>query len=161
MRRRLVLSMVAVTVLGVLVLGVPLAVFAGRVVRNDAARRTDRQADAVGFAIDDAIEAGQPVDQRTLNRFANGKRFIEVIEVSNGHTRRTTAGARLRGPTRVSVIRVAHGGTIRLTVPAGDVNRRALRASLLVAALGVVGIAISTGLAWVVSQRLNRPLRDL
>ena len=60
MRRRLVLSMVAVSILGVLVLGVPLAVFAGRVVHNDAARRTDRQADAVGFAIDDAIEAGRP-----------------------------------------------------------------------------------------------------
>src|SRR6478736_3625940 len=106
----------------VLVLGVPLAVFAGRVVRNDAARRTDRQADAVGFAIDDAIEAGQPVDQGTLNRFADGMRFIEVVEVINGHTRRAVAGSRLRGPTRVSEIHVDHGGTVRLTVPAGDVN---------------------------------------
>ena len=131
------------------------------VVRNDAARRTDRQADAVAFAIDDAIEAGQPVDQRTLNRFAGGKRFIEVVEVINGHTRRAVAGSRLRGPTRVSVIHVDHGGTVRLTVPAGDVNRRALRASLLVAVLGVVGIAVSTGSAWVVAQRLNRPLGDL
>src|SRR5689334_23522322 len=53
-----------------LVLGLPLALLARKIVRDDAQRRLDREATSVGFAIDDDLEHQRALDRALLDRLA-------------------------------------------------------------------------------------------
>ena len=158
MRRRILLATLAVAVAGILVLGIPLAIAARQVVRNDAYRHLDRQADAIGFAVDDDIEAGRPVDPTTLDRFAGTTEHIEVIDLQG---RRTTAGRPVAGRSLTSVITLLHGVRVQVTEPVGATDRRVRTAVAVVALFGLAGILAATILASVVVRRLTRPLDEL
>jgi signal transduction histidine kinase len=158
MRRRIVLATLAVALAGIVVLGVPLAIAARRVVRNDALRRLDRQADAVGFAIDDDIEQGRPVEVATLEHFVEGVRYIEV---EDGEGRRTTAGHPVAGRSLTTAIELPDGVTVRVTEPVGPTDERTLDAVVLVASFGLAGLVAAAVLALFVARRVSRPLDDL
>jgi len=158
MRRRIVFATVVVALTGILVLGIPLAVAARQVVRNDALRHLDRHADAIGFAIDDDIEAGRPVDQVTLDRFVEATKYIEVTDLLG---RRTTAGTVVTGRSLTTSIRPIDGVTVRVTEPVTATDQRVVRAVALVAAFGFAGILAAAVLALVVARRLTRPLDEL
>jgi signal transduction histidine kinase len=158
MRRRIVVSILAVAVAGILVLGLPLAVAARQVVRNDALRRLDRQADAIGFAIDDDIESGSAVAAGTLARFTAGHRYVEVTDLLE---RRTTAGHPVVGRSLSTSITLIDGVTVRVTEPLAATDRQVFRAVALVAAFGLAGVLAATALALLVARRLIRPLDEL
>ena len=158
MRRRIILSTLAVAVAGILVLGIPLAVAARQVVRNDALRRLDRQADAIGFAIDDDIETGDPVAVTTLDRFTGGDRYVEVTDLLG---RRAVAGRPISGRSLTTAITLIDGVTVRLTEPVQATDRRVDRAVAAVAAFALAGVLAATFLALLVARRLTRPLEEL
>jgi signal transduction histidine kinase len=157
-RRRIVLATLAVAVAGILVLGVPLAVAARRVVRNDALRRLDRQADAIGFAIDDDIEQGRPVEVSKLEHFVEGVRYIEVVD-SKG--RRTTAGRPVAGRSLTTAIQLPDGVSVRVTEPVKPTDERTVDAIVLVGTFGLAGLVAAAGLALLVARRVSRPLDEL
>jgi len=158
MRRRIVFATLAVAITGILVLGVPLAVAARQVVRNDALRHLDRQADAVGFAIDDDIEAGRPVAIATLDRFAGTGQYIEV---SDPLGRRTTAGRPVVGHSLTTMIEFSDRVTIRVTDSVAQTNRRVFDAVAVVASFALAGVLAATVLALLLARRLTRPLDEL
>lgn len=158
MRRRIVFATLAVAIAGILVLGVPLAVAARQVVRNDALRSLDRQADAVGFAIDDDVEAGRPVAVATLEGFAGTRRYIEVTDPLG---RRTTAGRPVVGHSMSTRIELSDRVTIRVTESVAQTNRRVFDAVAVVASFGLAGVLAATVLALLLARRLTRPLDEL
>ncbi|MDQ1374307.1 MAG: hypothetical protein QOJ09_1645 [Actinomycetota bacterium] len=158
MRRRIVLATLGVAVAGILVLGLPLAVAARRVVRNEALRRLDRQADAIGFAVDDDIEMGRPVARRKLDHFVERTRYIEVVDLSG---RRTTAGHPVKGRSLTTAIKLLDGATVRVTEPVRATQERALGAVVIVASFGLAGLLAAGGLALLVARRVSRPLDEL
>jgi signal transduction histidine kinase len=157
-RRRLVWATVTVAVTGILVLGLPLAFLAGKVVRDDAVHRLDREASSVGFAIDDDLEHDRTLDQALLDRLAGTDRQI-IVRETNG--RIVTGGARIVGRHLVGTATVERHGVVTVSVPARDTERRELLAVLVVAGLALTGIAVAVGLAIVVARRLGRPVREL
>ncbi|MDQ6727974.1 MAG: ATP-binding protein [Actinomycetota bacterium] len=158
MRRRIVFAALTVAVAGILVLGIPLAVAARQVVRNDALRHLDRQADAVGFAIDDDIEAGRPVEVATLEHFAGTTQYVEVSDPAGRHT---VAGRPVPGRSLTTMIRLIDGVTVRLTEPVKATNEQVFRAIAVVASFGLAGVLAATILALLVARRLTRPLDEL
>ena len=127
MRRRIVWATVGVAVTGILVLGVPLAFLAGKVVRDDAVRRLDREATSVGFAIDDDLEHDRALDQALLDRLAGSDRQITVRE-SNGRV--ITGGTPIVGSRIIGSATVERHGRVTVSVPAGaDRPARAPRSS--------------------------------
>ena len=62
MRRRLLASTALIALATVLVLGIPLAFVEANRERDDAVSRLEREADTVAAAIDDRLEARQPID---------------------------------------------------------------------------------------------------
>ncbi|MEY2568564.1 MAG: hypothetical protein QOE35_3093 [Actinomycetota bacterium] len=158
MRKRIVLATLGVAMAGILVLGVPLAIAARRVVRNDALRRLDRQADAVGFAIDDDIEAGRPVEVVKLDHFVEGTRYVEVVDA---HGKRTTAGHPVAGRSLTAAITLPDGVRVHVTEPVRATDRRALAAVMVVALFGFGGLVAAGVLALLVVRRVSRPLDEL
>jgi signal transduction histidine kinase len=157
-RRRVLWATVTVAVAGILVLGVPLAFLAGRAVRNDALRRLDREASSVAFAIDDDLEHHRVLDRSLLDALAGEDRQIVVTETDGREIR---SGDELPGRTLSATVPVERHGTVSVVVDAGETNRRVLSAVLVIAGLGVLGVAAAVALAMLVARRLQRPVADL
>jgi signal transduction histidine kinase len=157
-RRRIVWATVSVAVTGILVLGLPLAFLAAKVVRDDAVRRLDREATSVGFAIDDDLEHDRALDQTLLDRLAGSDRQITVRE-SNGRV--ITGGTAILGSRIVGSATIERHGRVTVSIPAGQTDRREFLAVAVVASLASIAIAAAVGLALIVSRRLGDPVREL
>jgi hypothetical protein len=86
-RRRIVLAMTFIAVVGVVVLGIPLAIVAARIAHTEAQRRVDQEATAVAFAVDDVLENDRNVSSARLDRLARDG--YVVLTLAGG--RRVTA----------------------------------------------------------------------
>ena len=159
MRRRILLAMVSIALVTVVVLGVPMAVFGRMAVRHDAAVRADREADAIGFALADRLDAGDALPPPALlERFVAGGRYLVITDRAGTVT---TAGTRPADDTTFADIDAADGSHIRLYVPDGDVDRRESLVLLTVGGLAVAAVAAAVGIGVVLSRRLVRPLDTL
>lgn len=158
MRRRIVFATLGVAITGILVLGIPLGIAARQVVRNDALRHLDRQADAIGFAIDDDIESGRPAAVGTVEHFTGGGQYVEVTGPLG---RRTTAGRPVTGPALSTTNHLIDGVVVRVSEPVTATDRQVFKAIAVVAAFGLAGVMAATFLALLLARRLIRPLDDL
>src|SRR3954449_5333328 len=158
MRRRIVTSTALIALASVIVLGVPLGLVEAARVRSDATARLEREADAVASAIDDRLEANQPILPGPLTRFVrHGHRVV----VTTRDGQRIAVGDPLGG----DLTRVRSGSSQSATVvaeaPASEASDRVLRAWLLIAALAVGGVGAAVALALIQARRLARPLESL
>jgi signal transduction histidine kinase len=157
-RRRLVSSTAAIALASVIVLGVPLGLVEAARVRSDATARLEREADAVASAIDDRLEAHQPLERGALARFIRPTHRVVIVT-------RSGPPVAVGDPIDGDVTRVRSGSSQSATVtaeaPASEASDRVLRAWLLIAALAVGGVAAAVALAFVQARRLARPLESL
>lgn len=158
MRGRLLRSLVAVAVVAVLVLGVPLGYLAARVVRDDAGRALDREADAVGFAIDEQLERGNGVDVAAVQRILRPHRRVEITDRAG---RRSVAGEAVGDHPIEARITTIRGATIVIQGPGQEVERRARRAWAVVGGLALAAVGAAVALALVETSRLASPLDAL
>jgi signal transduction histidine kinase len=157
-RRRLVTSTAAIALASVIVLGVPLGLVEAARVRSDATARLEREADAVASAIDDRLEAGQALLPSALQRFVRpGHRVVIVTQAG----RRVTVGAPVRGEVTRVRSGTSQSATVVAEAPASDASDRVAREWLLIAALGIGGVAAAVALAYIQARRLARPLESL
>lgn len=157
MRARLLRSLLAVAVVAVLVLGIPLGYLAAKIVRDDASRALDREADTVGFAIGDQLARGEPVDAAAVERVLRPSRHVVVTD-RNGLV--TVVGPAIEGRPLDARITI-HGATILIQGPGEEAAGRARRAWGVVGGLALAAIAAAVGLALVETSRLARPLDAL
>jgi signal transduction histidine kinase len=157
-RRRLLRALLAVTVVAVAVLGIPLGFVASHVVRDEEVRRLDREADVIGFAIDDQLEIGEPVIAADIARVTRPGRQVVVVDHQG---RRTVVGRRPAGATIEADVRTVQGAEITVVADAAGADARARRAWAVVAGLSLAGMLAAVLLAAVEARRLGRPLDDL
>jgi signal transduction histidine kinase len=157
-RRRLVTSTAAIALASVIVLGVPLGLVEAARVRSDTTARLEREADAVAGAIDDRVEAGQPIAPPALERFVRPGHRVVITTRAGRHI---AVGDPLGGDlTRVHA-GSSQSATVIAEAPASEVSDRVARAWLLIAALAVGGVGAAVALAFVQARRLARPLESL
>lgn len=158
MRRRILVATATVAFAAIAVFGIPLAVVARRMVRADALRRLDREADAVTFAIDDDVERHAAVDPAKVAAALRRNRHVVVTDPLG---RETVVGGDLQGRMLTATVRSGGGISVRITAPASDTDQRALGAVLVVAGLAAAGVGVAVALANLVARRLARPLSEL
>src|SRR6476646_813027 len=144
MRRRIVTSTAVIALASVFVLGVPLALVDAARVRSDATSRLEREADAVAAAIDDRLEAHQPLVAAALARYVRSGHRV-LISARDGQ--RLTVGS--IGSAEVRRVRsgASRGATVVAEAPVSESNRDVFHAGLVVAGLRLVGVAAAVGLA--------------
>ncbi|TDE20062.1 ATP-binding protein [Actinomadura sp. 6K520] len=156
MRRRLLLSTLAVAVVAILTLGIPLAYAAHKLVHEEAARSLDREASAIAEGVAFSLVAHRPVTGEVIAREYPG-RHISIV-LPDGRT--LTAGPPRAGSALTAT--AAHGGIrVRVSRPEAEVSADALRLMLLIGSLALLGVAVTVGLAMVQARKLTVPLVDL
>ncbi|WP_149259089.1 ATP-binding protein [Actinomadura sp. K4S16] len=156
MRRRLLLSTLAVAVVALLLLGIPLAYAAHKLVYEEAGRSLDREASSIAGGVGYSLEAHQPVTGTVLAREYPGRHVS--ITLPDGRT--VTAGPPARG--RVLSATATHGRVrVRVSRPEAQIRDAALRLLLLVGSLALLCVAVTVGLAMVQARKLTLPLVDL
>lgn len=157
MRRRLVLSTLAVAVVAVVLLGVPLAV-AGALVRLDVAEeRVQGRADAIGRAVNEAQSEGRPVTGSLVQaRLPDGAQAL--VRLGDGRVMsfgeppdEAFLEGRYESPAVDVIVRRDRS----------QVNGDITRVVLLVATVAAVAFAAAIALGLLQARRLTRPLLDL
>jgi signal transduction histidine kinase len=157
-RARLLVSTVGIALAAVLVLGIPLGVVQARRERSTATSRLEREADAVAAAVDDRLEAHQPLDPIRLEQLVHQGHQVTVTVPGRPPT---VVGASIEG----GALRVPSGASQRARViaaaPMSELSERQRHVWLVVSALSAAGILAAVLLALVQGRRLARPLERL
>jgi signal transduction histidine kinase len=161
-RRRLLASTLTITLVAIVLLGIPLAFVLDRVIHDTAHARVERDAARVAHQLDDHMVA-QPA---TLSQ-----RLMQILH--DAGLDGDSAAVQYPEPSllRVATPTIAHavkasapgpaGTVLTLRAPAGDADARVRRVLLLLAALAVVGLVGALALALLQSHRLTEPLARL
>src|SRR4051794_33281668 len=159
MRRRLLLSTLAVAVVAVLLLGIPLAYATNQLIYEEVRSRLSGQATTLVKEVQLALEEGKPIKGHEIaDAYADREIVITLPDGSKVEARHHPPGEAGRLITRSSA-----GGGVRVQVSqrADVVEREALRQLVLIGGLVALGIAVAVGLAMLQARRLTLPLVDL
>lgn len=160
MRRRIVLSALAVAIVVATVFGIPLAIIGSRYLESVAQERVQTEADRVARAVDLRLDTDQPIQAESLSSVVSGDRHVMVFM---GDGARLSVGPPIgAGESLLAESLGGAGGTVvsvyeSRTRVDGDIQR--LR--LIVLGAGLLAVAIASGFAWIQSKRLSEPLVDL
>ena len=157
MRRRLLISTLAVAVTAVVLLGVPLAFVIGRLQLSEFSAQVRRDANTMARSLQEQVKAGIPV---TTNEV--GKSLPDRYVIINHHSvSRITVGT--RPPRGHTISSQAETKDFTVTVEADDseVTGRMTRALVGVGALAALAVAVAVGLAVWMARRLTRPMEEL
>ena len=158
MRRRLLLSTLAVAVVAVLLLGIPLAYSTHRLLYDEAEQQVEREAATVVAGVNLKEEGHQAiVGDQIAREFPS--RYIVVTLPDD-----TVITAGTRPPKDAHVIRKTandRGVHVQVSRDAADIEAEALRTFLLIGSLVVLGLGVAVGLAMVQARKLTLPLIDL
>ncbi|MFD0904457.1 ATP-binding protein [Actinomadura sediminis] len=157
MRRRLLLSTLAVAVVAILLLGVPLAYAAHKLVHEEARRSLEREASTILGGVGYSLQTGRPLRGAVIAREYPGRHIF--ITLPDG---RTVAAGPDPGAARTLTAATSAGGVrVRVSRPASQVQDAELRLLLLIGSLALLGVAVTVGLAMVQARKLTLPLIDL
>jgi len=152
-RRRLLVSTLAIAVACVVMLGLPLAILARHQVYTSARDRIREQAASVATGLEDRLDARQPVDLSRFPRLLPDRRI--VVRAPDGST--TKAGPAIEGRPLSATVNVADY-SVTVQTDREPIAHRADVLTLLVAGIGVLAMLAAAGLALGQARRLARPV---
>jgi signal transduction histidine kinase len=153
-RRRLTTSTALIALAAVLVLGIPLGAVEAARVRSEQTGKLEREADGVAGTIEDRLERHVILTPAELTPLVRPGHQITVT--ADGHT--VTAGRPISGKITTVRAGTARAGIVTASAPSRETDNRVRRSWLLIALLGIGGIAVATALAAIQARRLSRPL---
>jgi signal transduction histidine kinase len=159
MRRRLLLSTLAVAVVAVLLLGIPLAYSTERLIYDEAQQQVEREAATVVAGVNLREEMRQSITgDQIAKEFPS--RYI-VVTLTDG-TDVTAGQPPAKGDHVITKMAANDRGVhVEVSRDANDVEADAFRTFLLIGSLVVLGVGVAVGLAMVQARKLTLPLIDL
>lgn len=165
MRRRMVFSTLVVTVIAVMLLGLPLGALTYKLVHDEIARQLEGEAELIGFESDAMLESDGEIDLAEFDQEHPG-RYIRITD-DTGETVLTAGNPEL-DPTSVDsprLIRAAAttelGTTVEVWSGSEALQESVIRAWLGIASLSLLAIGVAVGLSMFQARRLTLPLVDL
>jgi signal transduction histidine kinase len=159
MRRRLLLSTLAVAVVSVLLLGIPLAYSTERLIYDEAQQQVEREAATVVAGVNLREEMRQSITGDQIAKEFPG-RYI-VVTMADG-TQTTAGEAPAKGDHVITKMAANDRGIhVQVSRDAADVEADAVRTFLLIGSLVVLGVGVAVALAMVQARKLTLPLIDL
>jgi signal transduction histidine kinase len=156
-RRRLLISTLAVSVTAVVLLGVPLAFVIGRLQLSEAAAQVRRDAATLARGLQEQVKAKVPVTANEVGR-SLPDRYVIIIHHGVG---RITVGRRPPHGHTISAQSVTKDFAVTVEADDSEVSDRVVRALLGVGALAGLAVAVAVGLAVWLARRLTRPMEEL
>jgi len=170
--RRIFLTIVATTVLAVVLFGAPMAIVVNRRVHDDAVIELQRAAFDAAAAVPQTLAAGVPGPESSIRVGVYDANGVKVAG-SGPATADEVVGAAAKGGVHDGVVgseRViavplpgadASRGVVRAAEPRSEVRRRELLTWLAMGGLGVLAVAVAAGAGALLARRLTRPVRRL
>jgi len=168
MRRRLLISMLAVAIAAVLALGIPLGFVLGRLQVEDATQALHRDAQVLATDLNQRFLAQQPIDAAYASQLGRALYGRYVLIRQNGTVLAHTGVWPGPRDYRTATASVGEGNNpnvplFEVTVEADDsyLSGNLARELLLIGAvaLAAVGVAVVLGLLY--ARRITRPLEEL
>jgi signal transduction histidine kinase len=157
MRRRLLLSTLAVAIGAVLLLGVPLAIVLSRLELQQAAQQLDRDATSAAKGLQYRLDSGRPADVWDLAK-SLPDRYIIIRQ--DGRPTATIGNPPPPGHIRES--RVATDNfDVTVETNSAFADGKVLDSLLLIAGLAMVAVGVAVGLAFLQARRFTLPLVEL
>jgi signal transduction histidine kinase len=157
-RRRLLVSTLAVAVAAVLLLGLPLAFVISRLQVSEASQQVRRDATSLARGLQARINDGTPPNAAQLGKSLLPDRYVIIRQYTVG---RTILGE--EPPARDTIRAQSVTRDFKVTVEADDstVVARVVKALLLISALAMLAVGVAVALAILQARRLTRPLEEL
>lgn len=158
MRRRLLLSTLAVAVVAVLLLGIPLAYATHRLIYDEAEQQVEREAVTVLAGVylreeQHQANTGDQIAKEFPNRYIVVNMADDTVVIAG-----TTPG---KNAHLIKKTATQYGIHVQVAQNANEVEDDALRAMLLILGLVLLGVGVTVGLAMVQTRKLTLPLVDL
>ncbi|MFC4560617.1 sensor histidine kinase [Nocardiopsis mangrovi] len=165
MRRRMLFSTLVVTVIAVMLLGLPLGALTYTSLYEENVRQLQQEAGIIAAEADVQVRGGGQIDRAQLAS-AYPSRHIEITLPDSNQ--RINAGGWKFDPHRQNTTSTLHasatsGGGVRVEVwrDTKRVQESVLNAWLGIASLSLLAIGVAVGLAMLQARRLTLPLVDL
>lgn len=157
MRRRLLLSTLAVAVGAVLLLGVPLAIVVSRLELQEAAQQLDRDATSAAKGLQYRLDSGHPADVWDL-----AKSMPDRYLIIRQDGRSTVTIGKPPPPGHVRESRVATDNfDVTVETDSAIADGKVAGSLLLIAGLSVAAVGVAVGLAFLQARRFTLPLVEL
>lgn len=189
MRRRLLLSTLAVAVAVVMVFAVPLGFVQAESIQRRAEDEVQSEAARIVRALDQLMLNGRPIGAATVRPLVTPGTYVviesddlaspidigepfDISPMSIGRGQQPQSAADDVGQLPVGVVIRREdayvtalpgrsGTTVTVMMPKGDVSKDIWRAWLTIAGAGGLAVAAAAGLALLLARRLSKPLIDL
>ncbi|NYH51806.1 MULTISPECIES: sensor histidine kinase [Nocardiopsis] len=165
MRRRMVFSTLVVTVIAVMLLGLPLGALTYKLVYDESTRQLQGEAELIGAESDTMLEAHGELNLGEFDR-DHPNRFIRITPTDASAS--VTAGDPAldpEAPDSPSMLKATattgRGTLVEVWMSAEGVQRSVVRAWLGIASLSLLAIGVAVGLSMFQARRLTLPLIDL
>ena len=165
MRRRMVFSTLVVTVIAVMLLGLPLGALTYKLVYDEASRQLEGEAELIGVESDNMLERHGEIDLAEFDR-EHPDRFV-LITPADGLPVVTAGDPALNpesadSPPLIKASAITSELTrVEVWSSSEDVQESVVRAWLGIASLSLLAIGVAVGLSMFQARRLTLPLADL
>ncbi len=160
MRRRLLISTLAVAVTAVVLFGLPLAFVMSRLQVTAGQEQVQRDATTVARTLQNRVRSGLPADIEDATEAARSlpDRYVSI---SREGARPVTFGK--PEPRDSAIVAHAVAGDFHVTV---ETDKKVVRAGVteglgLIGALALLAVVVAVALAMIQAKRLTRPLQEL
>lgn len=165
MRRRMVFSTLVVTVIAVMLLGLPLGALTYRSVYDENIRRLHSEAEVIGVESDTQLELRGEIDYAAIAR-AHPERYIQLTRPGTGTPvgtgdRELSPDAEDAPATLYASTTTSSGVLVEVWADARAVQSSVVRAWMGIASLSLLAIGVAVGLSMLQARRLTLPLVDL
>jgi len=168
MRRRLLISMLAVAIAAVLALGIPLGFVLARLQVEDATQALHRDAQVLATDLNQRFLAQQPIDADYASQLGRALYGRYVLIRENGAVLAHTGVWPGPHDYRSSTVSVGEGtnpnvALFEVTVESDDSNQAGavLRELLLIGAVALAAVGVEVVLGLLYARRITRPLEEL
>ena len=160
MRRRVLQATIAAVTVAVVLLGIPLAFFGARLVRDAEIRDLSVRAAALSRQVETRLSTDRPLTQDLLDVYVGGQDgYLPVsVSVSTPDGFRIMAGEPVEGRGYPMIVHTESGAVVLLTMSWWDVFWRTARVVTLVVAASTVAFAAGISMALWQARRLAAPL---
>ncbi|WP_026118371.1 sensor histidine kinase [Nocardiopsis salina] len=165
MRRRMVFSTLVVTVIAVMLLGLPLGALTYQLIHEEAARQLQGEAELIGAESDTMLEFQDEIDTARFDQ-DYPRRYIRVTPAAGSEP--VTAGDPALDPeapespnTLLGTTTTGRDTHVEVWAASDDYQSSVIRAWLGIASLSLLAIGVAVGLSMFQARRLTLPLMDL
>lgn len=157
MRRRLLFSTLAVALIAVLLLGIPLGVVVGKLVKDEAKQQLQREATTLAAEVDFSMSTGGEVDADRIGRVYPQRYII----IRPPHHKKLVVGTPPTGDELSAEAYGDEGTYVHVAQDDTEVSEDVAKALLLIMTLSLLALGVAVGLAIVYARQMSLPLLDL